>query len=307
MKLTKGLCFATSAMALAATMAFAQTPAAPAIMQSPPGIPVYTDRVKGGEPQMGAVNGSTLAPNALTSYTPVTEDMLRHPDASDWLMMRGNYEGYGFSKLDQINRQNVKNLQLVWSRGMELGINEATPIVYKGVMFLGNPNDVIQAIDATTGEILWQYRRTLPTLAQFHNNPWGQRKRSVFLYDDKVYTVTRDNFLLALDAKTGRELWEVNRGGDLYATNTNGPIVVDGVVIAGGNCQEAPFGCFVTGNDAKTGKELWRYELPYAAQSTPISYKIKAGGKQYLVVAAGGHGALGVDPGDALVAFTLGD
>ena len=146
---------------------------------------------------------------------------------------------------------------------MEPGINEATPIVYKGVMYLGNPNDVIQAIDAATGELLWQYRRNLPSLQQFHNDPWGQRKRSVFLYDDKVYTVTRDNFLLALDAKTGKELWEVNRGGDLYATNTNGPIVVDGVVIAGGNCQEAPFGCFVTGNDAKTGKELWRnYLIP---------------------------------------------
>ncbi len=146
---------------------------------------------------------------------------------------------------------------------MESGINEATPIVYKGVMFLGNPNDVIQAIDAASGEILWQYRRRLPTLEQFHNNPWGQRKRSVFLYNDRVYTVTRDNYLLALDAKTGRELWEVNRGGDLYATNTTGPIVVDGVVIAGGNCQEAPFGCFVTGNDAETGKELWRnYLIP---------------------------------------------
>jgi alcohol dehydrogenase (cytochrome c) len=263
MKLTKGLWLAAPAALLAASMAFAQTPGAPKIMESPPGIPIYKDRVTGGEPQMGAVNGNTMAPNALTDYAPVTEDMLRHPDPSDWLMMRGNYEGYGFSKLNQINKSNVDNLQLVWARGMEPGINEATPIVYKGVMFLGNPNDVIQAIDATTGELLWQYRRNLPTLAQFHNNPWGQRKRSVFLYDDKVYTVTRDNFLLALDAKTGRELWEVNRGGDLYATNTNGPIVVDGVVIAGGNCQEAPFGCFVTGNDAKTGKELWRnYLIP---------------------------------------------
>ena len=63
---------------------------------------------------------------------------------------------------------------------------------------------------------------------------------------------------MALDAKTGKELWEVNRGGDLIATNTTGPIVVNGVVIAGSNCQEAPFGCYVTGNDAETGKELWR-------------------------------------------------
>ena len=258
MKLSKTLAFAAAPAVLAATAALAQLP-----LPEPVQWPVYKDRVVGGEPKMGAVNGTTSAPNPLTQYTPVTDAMLRAPDPNDWSMIRGNYEGYGYSPLDQINKQSVKNLQLVWARGMEPGINEATPIVYKGTMFLRNPNDVVQAIEATTGELLWQYRSNLPTLAQFHYNPWGQRKRSLFLYDDKVYSVTRDNFLLALDAKTGKELWEVNRGGDLYATNTQGPIVVDGVVIAGGNCQEAPFGCFVTGNDAKTGKELWRnYLIP---------------------------------------------
>ena len=204
------------------------------------------------------VNGTTIAPHPLATYAPVTDAVLRHPDPSDWVMMRGNYEGWGFSSLDQINKTNVKGLQLVWARAMETGINEATPVIHNGVMFLGNPNDVIQAIDAASGDLLWEYRRTLPSIQAFHNNFWGQRKRSIFLYDDKVYTVTRDNFLLALDAKTGKALWEVNRGGDLYVTNTTGPIVVNGVVIAGSNCQEAAHGCYVTGNDAATGKELWR-------------------------------------------------
>ncbi|HEY0267544.1 MAG TPA: PQQ-binding-like beta-propeller repeat protein, partial [Rhizomicrobium sp.] len=203
-------------------------------------------------------NGTTITPHAIIDLAPVGDAVLTHPDPSDWIMMRGNYQGWGFSPLDQIGKTNVKGLQLAWARAMESGINEATPIVYKGVMFLGNPNDVIQAIDAATGDLLWQYRRNLPSDQAFHNNYWGQRKRSIFLYADKVFTVTRDNFLLALDAKTGKELWEVGRGGDLYATNTTGPIVVKGVVIAGSNCQEAPFGCYVTGNDAATGKELWR-------------------------------------------------
>src|SRR6185369_13051990 len=207
------------------------------------------------------LNGTTIAPHPLASYVPVTDSVLRNPDPSDWIMMRGNYQGWGYSTLDQISKANVKGLQLAWARTMEPGINEATPIIYKGVMFLGNPNDVIQAIDAATGDLLWQYRRNLPSQEAFHNNFWGQRKRSVFLYDDKLYTVTRDNFLLALDAKTGKALWEVNRGGDLYITNTTGPIVVNGVVIAGSNCQEAAQGCFVTGNDAATGKELWRNSL----------------------------------------------
>jgi alcohol dehydrogenase (cytochrome c) len=209
-------------------------------------------------PLPALLNGTTIAPHPLQSYVPVTDAALRSPDAADWIMMRGNYQGWGFSTLDQINKTNVKSLQLVWARTMESGINEATPIVYKGVMFLGNPNDVIQAIDAASGDLLWQYRRNLPPDSAFRQNFWGQRKRSVFLYDDKLYTVTKDNFLVALDAKTGKELWEVNRGGDLYATNTTGPIVVNGVVLAGSNCQEAPFGCYVTGNDAQTGKELWR-------------------------------------------------
>src|SRR6202789_1560828 len=209
------------------------------------------------------LKGATIAPHPLASYEPVSDATLRHPDPADWLMMRGNYQGWGFSTLKQIDKTNVKGLQLVWARAMEPGINEATPIVYKGVMFLGNPNDVIQAIDASTGDLLWEYRRPLPPLSAFRNNFWGQRKRSIFLYNDKLYTVTKDNFLVALDAKSGKELWEINRGGDLYATNTTGPIVVDGVVIAGSNCQEAPFGCYVTGNDAETGKELWRnYLIP---------------------------------------------
>jgi alcohol dehydrogenase (cytochrome c) len=207
------------------------------------------------------LNGNTIAPHPLSSFTPVTDATLRNPDPSDWLMMRGNYQGWGYSTLGDISKANVKGLQLVWARTMEPGINEATPIVYKGIMYLGNPNDVIQAIDASTGGLLWQYRRNLPPLEAFRGNFWGQRKRSVFLYDDKLYTITKDNFLVALDAKTGKELWEVNRGGDFYVTNTTGPIVVNGVIIAGSNCQEAPFGCFVTGNDAATGKELWRNSL----------------------------------------------
>jgi alcohol dehydrogenase (cytochrome c) len=208
-----------------------------------------------------SIKGTTVTRHALTSYAAVTDSVLRHPDPSDWIMMRGNYEGHGFSALKQIDKANVKGLQLAWARVMEPGINEATPIIHDGVMFLGNPNDVIQAIDAASGDLLWEYRRNLPSLAAFHNNAWGQRKRSVFLYEDKIYTVTRDNFVLALDAKTGKELWEVDRGGDLHVTNTTGPIVVSGVVIAGSNCQEAAHGCYVTGNDAETGKELWRNHL----------------------------------------------
>src|SRR5471030_3166337 len=128
------------------------------------------------------LNGTTISPHPLQSYAPVTDAVLTRPDPADWIMMRGNYQGWGFSTLDQVNKANVKGLQLVWARTMEAGINEATPIVHNGVMFLGNPNDVIQAIDAASGELLWQYRRKLPSREALRNG-WGQRKRSIFVYD----------------------------------------------------------------------------------------------------------------------------
>jgi alcohol dehydrogenase (cytochrome c) len=190
----------------------------------------------------------------------VTDQVIRAPKPEDWLIHRGNYQAWGYSPLDRINKTNVKNLQLVWSRAMEPGGNEATPIVYNGVMYLGNPADVIQAIDAVTGELLWEYRHPLPPVAQMHNG-LGQRKRSIALYGDNVYFVTWDNFVVSLDARTGELVWKTDRGGNLYTSNSSGPIVANGVVIAGSTCQYSGNGCYVTGHDAKTGRELWKNEL----------------------------------------------
>jgi alcohol dehydrogenase (cytochrome c) len=89
----------------------------------------------------------------------------------------------------------------------------------------------------------------------------GLRKRSIFLYNDKIYFLSGDNYLVALDAKTGKEVWQVNRGGDNYVTNTSGPLVIDGVVVAGSQCQDAAFTCWADGHDAETGKQLWHNEL----------------------------------------------
>ena len=136
---------------------------------------------------------NTPATRGVANFVPVTDQMLRNPSPNDWLMLRGNYQGWGYSQLEQINKANVKNLQLVWARVMEPGINESTPIVHNGVMYLGNSNDVVQAIDATNGDLLWEYRHPLPEAAAFHGM-LGQRKRSVALYGDNVYFVTWDNY-----------------------------------------------------------------------------------------------------------------
>ena len=196
----------------------------------------------------------------VQNFVPVTDAMLRAPKPEDWLLYRGNYQGWGYSQLEQINKQNVKSLQLVWSRAMEPGTNEITPIVYNGVMYLGNPRDVIQAIDAATGDLLWEYRHPIPAVDQFPT-AFGERKRSISLYGEYVIFATWDNFVVGLDARTGRRVWQSNRGGNLYVQNSSGPVVANGMVVAGSSCQVAGFGCYVTGHDARNGEELWRNEM----------------------------------------------
>jgi alcohol dehydrogenase (cytochrome c) len=207
------------------------------------------------KPDAATSNTRTLRP--VTTFVTVTDQIIREPKREDWLIFRGNYQGWGYSALDRINKTNVKNLQLVWSRVMEPGTNQATPLVYNGVLYIGNPGDVIQAIDVVTGNLMWEYRHPLPELTSMRN-PLGQRKRAIALYGDSIYTITWDNHVLALDARTGAKVWETDRGGDLYVSNSSGPIVANGVVVAGSTCQYAGYGCYVTGHDAKTGKELWR-------------------------------------------------
>jgi len=82
--------------------------------------------------------------------------MLQNPDPADWLMWRRTLNSWGYSPLDQINRTNVRSLKMVWTRGMGPGIQEATPLVYRGVMYLPNPSDLVQSINAATGELIWE-------------------------------------------------------------------------------------------------------------------------------------------------------
>ena len=109
--------------------------------------------------------------------------MLTHPSPNDWLMYRGNYSGWSYSALNQINAGNVGQLQLKWTLAMsEGGTNETTPLVHDGVMFLLSSGNTVQAINAVTGEIIWQNNigPASPTL-----NPGGEvAERSMALYGD---------------------------------------------------------------------------------------------------------------------------
>lgn len=191
-----------------------------------------------------------------------SDAQLRNPLPGDWLMYGRTYNSWSHSPLNQINTRNVTRLRLVWSRAMESGWNEGTALASGGLVYVPNNGGVIQALNAKTGDLVWEYRPKNPERDKFVNI-LAQIKRGLFLYMGKVYTITMDNKVVALDAKTGKVVWETDRGQGLEVTFASAPIVANGVVITGSSCQFSGFGCYVTGHDAQTGEELWRnYFIP---------------------------------------------
>ena len=143
--------------------------------------------------------------------------------------------------------------------------NEPTPIVHNGVMFLANTGNIVQALDARTGELIWE-NRIGPDLS----NGLGAI-RSLALYQDKVYFATTDVRLVALDARTGKIVWETRIADPAKGYgNTSGPLIVQGKVIQGmGGCDRyKETGCFISAYDAQTGKQLWKFET-VAREGTP--------------------------------------
>ena len=199
-----------------------------------------------------------------SDFVPVTDAMLHDPAAGDWLTWRRTPDGWGYSPLDQIDRRNVGDLRLVWSRALSPGSQQATPLVYNGVMYMPNPEDVIQAIDAATGDLIWEHRRARPDdLMKFV--PLSSANRNIALWDNLVIDTSGDGYAFALDAATGREVWETRilDYRELAAHQTSGPIIANGKVVSGRGCmpQSGPEACVVVGHDARTGRELWRTHL----------------------------------------------
>jgi len=198
---------------------------------------------------------------ALQDYKTITAERLTKPDDGDWTMIRRTYDGWGFSPLSQITPDNVQRLQPAWvfATGVNSG-HEAAPLVNNGVMFVATPQSQVLAIDASTGNLLWRYRRQLPAGAIVPH----QTSRGVALYGDKVFFAAGDATLVAIDAKTGKEVWTKS-----VADNQTGyymtlaPLVAGGTVMVGASGGELGIRGFVAGFQADTGEELWRtYTVP---------------------------------------------
>src|ERR1043165_7207551 len=140
---------------------------------------------------------------AQPAIGPVTDAMLGNPAPGDWLMWRRTLDSWGYSPLYQINRGNVTQLTQVWSHEMGPGRAEATPLVHSGMMFIPNGGDFIQAVDARTGDGIWEYKRKLP-----QGVGAGGSNRAIGIWGTTIIDACADNQMYAIDARTGELVWE---------------------------------------------------------------------------------------------------
>src|SRR5512138_1212029 len=200
-----------------------------------------------GEPA-APVTGLTVT-GEVKDFTRMTDEMLRNPAPGDWLTIRRDHFADNYSPLTQITRDNASELQLAWVAPMaEGGTNQPSPLAHNGTIFLNNTNGIIQALNGKTGDLIWEHRLG-----------GNIAMRGISLYDDKLFIAMSDANLVALDAKTGKQVWKAampdGRG------SSSGPMVAKGKVIEGmGGCQQyIETKCFISAYDAQTGKQLWRF------------------------------------------------
>src|SRR5579872_1899930 len=190
--------------------------------------------------------------NPLDRITPVTDALLQNPPAGEWLTWRRGFDYQGFSPLKQVTKSNVNNMRVAWTWTLSPGSNEATPLVHDGVMFLHSPGDKLEALDAATGDLLWQYARILPPGVNASN------KRMISIYGNKVYMGTSDVHVVALDVKTGRVIWDQPLTEERGYTLTGGPLVAKGKVMIGTGGRVGGKN-YIVALDAETGKLAWRF------------------------------------------------
>jgi alcohol dehydrogenase (cytochrome c) len=236
-------------------------------------------------PTPPARRGLTVA-GQVKSFVPVTDEMLRKPDPGDWLMFRGNYHGWSYSPLKEITTQSVADLELAWVWAMsEGGANQSHPLVHNGTLYLLNPNNIVQALDAQTGNLIWEQR------AGPEQRPGYGGLRSFSISQDKILFAASDARMVALDARTGKLLWET-RVGDTAQGHfaTSGSIAINGKVLQGlsGCARFNGLGCWITAVDIATGKIAWKFNV-IAQEGTPggdtwgtLSNMFRAGGETWI-------------------------
>jgi alcohol dehydrogenase (cytochrome c) len=245
--------------------------------QTPPGLladqgggrGVAGSIVLGAGSTAGRNRGGPLAPRGVTvpgevkNYVPVTPAMLKNPPPEDWLIFGRNYQRHSYSPLNQITRDNAKNLQLKWTWAMnDSGANQTTPIVHNGVIYLASPSNIVQAINAKTGDLIWE-TRVGPDQA-----PGYGGIRSIAIAEDKVLLPTSDAHMVAIDARNGQILWDTPASAKPHVS-TSGDIVIGDKVLMGltGCARFDGEGCYISAFDIHSGQRVWRfYTIPREGQ-----------------------------------------
>ena len=193
----------------------------------------------------------------VQNFVPVTDQMLRNPAPTDWLMLRHDYSATSHSPLDQITADNVKTMKLAWTWPMrEGGTNQPAPIVYNGTLYLANTGGIVQALEARTGKLIWEHR----VGAEVAPRGLALYRNMLIFHSMERWAITKqDAFLVALDARTGELVWKVQMP-DAYASNS-GPLIANGLIIQGmGTCQVyEEKKCFISAYDPANGKQVWRF------------------------------------------------
>jgi len=228
-------------------------------------------------------------PPILQGYKPVTAERLKQPEDGDWLMYRRTYDGWGYSPLSQITSENVGRLKPAWTlQTGQIEGHQAPPIVNSGVMFVATPGNQVLAIDAKKGDLLWRFKRPIPEdILLLHPT-----SRGVGLLDGKIYFAAADAVLVALDAKTGKEVWNTKVEDYTHGYYMSlAPLVADGKVMVGVSGGELGVRGFVAAFDAETGKPAWKtYTVPApgepGSETWPKGDQWKTGGGSVWITGA---------------------
>ena len=180
-------------------------------------------------------------------------------EPQNWLTYWGSYASGHFSELKQISRRNVSRLQARWAVPMPGGSPlEATPLVVDGVMYVSGPPGDVYALDAGSGLQIWKFHRQQERVNPYQLNPYN---RGVAVLGERVFVATLDDSLIALDARSGRVLWEQRIADTMEGyTMTGAPLALDDKVIVGISGGEMGIRGFLDAYDARDGHHLWRFD-----------------------------------------------
>jgi PQQ-dependent dehydrogenase (methanol/ethanol family) len=181
-------------------------------------------------------------------------------DGTNWLLNGRNFEAQHFSPLKQINDQNVAGLGLAWNLDFDSAMGIVSePIVVDGVAYVSAPQSKVYAVDAATGKLIWKFDPKV-RLNQALNGSYSARTNAgVAVWEGKVFVGTGDCRLVAIDAATGRQVWESQVCEPTQTGITNAPHVAKGMAFMGYNGSDDGVRGSIAAYDANTGKERWRF------------------------------------------------